>query len=90
MSAPKAPWLRVKTAADLQRIRKFVRFAKIYRSNTYTGPRPDKNGSPIICFGHNENPSSDWGKYKGSNGYIWFANEELAEAGEQLVQEALL
>ncbi len=83
---PKVPWLRIKSEDDLGKIRKFVRFN---RSNTYAGPWNDKNGNPVLSFGFDANPDSDWGKYQGHNGMIWFANAELAEKGEALVQKAL-
>jgi len=83
---PKVPWLRIRADADLQKIRKFVRHSP---SNTYVGPWPDRNGNPIMSFGRDANPDSDWGKYQGHNGMIWFASDELAAKGEILVQAAL-
>lgn len=79
-------WKRIRGEVALKGVRKLI---KDTGCNTYSGPRPDKNGNLIITMGHDSKPDSDWGRYSGHRAALWFASEELAKAGEAAVRKAL-
>jgi hypothetical protein len=78
-------WFRVRDADALPKV---VSFLRKHRVNTYSA-RTDRNGNPIMLFGWDDKPDSDWGKFRGHRAALWFADKSLAEAATPHVERAL-
>lgn len=83
---PRLDWLRIRGRSHLKKIEAFVREQPV---NTYSGPKPDRQGNMIILLGWDDRPDSDWGRFKGNRAAIWFKEAEFAIAGEAAVRKAL-
>jgi len=83
---PPLTWFRVRGEDALARIPKFIRSQSV---NTFSGPRTDRKGDWIITLGWDDNPDSDWGRFRGNRAALWFASEELALKAEPLVRQGL-
>lgn len=80
------PWFRVRSLGDVDRMSGWLK--RQARSNTCT-PRTDKNGNPIILFGWDDKPDSDWGKFRGHRFALWFADDVVAKAAAPVWRKAL-
>jgi hypothetical protein len=86
MDRDQIPWFRVRSASDIERLPNWL---KRQAGTNTCNPRTDKNGNPIILFGWDERPDSDWGRFRGHRFALWFADAAIAEAAEPVWRKAL-